>query len=274
MHQVVRSFSSRSGGVSQQQQQRRRCSSSASYSRLPPGTRYPPRLPTSLDFRKGGFVLRQPPPPLRDQPILDSCFSSVSSSTTTELITRHHCTLTSLRGRSHGSGKATETGGEEEQQQQDTDDVITGVGREKEEEVEQQQQQEEEQEEESEVLLVLSESSCSSEEEQEGEESESEQEVMSEEEAVVEEDELEEELEEDQLFAKDYLLRVRPRQPHDALLDVATLTGANNPLPLLLCCRCVRCSRRRQGSWSSCCNSLISSRLLDPWRPRSGSTRA
>lgn len=208
MHQVVRSYSSRSGGVSQQ---RRRCSSSASYSRLPSGTRYPSRLPPSLDFRKGGFVLRQPPPPPQDQPTLDGCCSSVSSTTTTELITRHHRTLASLRGRSHSSRRLGETGEKEEQQEQDKDNLITGVEQ-AEEEVEpedQQQHQEEEQEEESEVLLALSESSCSSEEElEEQDRSESEQEVMSEKEALAEEDELEEELEEDHLFAKDYLLRV------------------------------------------------------------------
>lgn len=224
MHQVVRRLSSSSVGVSQQQQQqRRRCSSSASYSRLPPGTRYPLRLPSSLDFRKGGFVLRQPPPPAPDQPNLDGCCSSVSS--TTELITRHHRTIASLRTRSPSSRNTGETGSKEGPQK-DTNDVITEVEKEEEEELEQeeqQQHQEEEQEEESEVLLALSESSCSS----SSEESDSEQEVMSEEEAVAEG----EELEEDHLFAKDYLLRVRTCRPHDSLLSVATLTEANSLLP-------------------------------------------
>ncbi|XP_075867546.1 GON-4-like protein isoform X4 [Nelusetta ayraudi] len=206
IHQVVRSFSGMSGGVSQQQ--RRRCSSSAPYSRFPPGTSYPPRLPPSLDFRRGGFVLRQPlpPPPPQDQPTSDGCSSSISS-TSTQLITRHHHTLASLRGRSHTRGWREETVEEQEEQQeqqeQDSDDVITGV--EKKEEV---GQEEEQQEEASEVFLTLSESSCcssSSSSSEEEEESESEQEVMSEAEAPAEQ---EEEQEEDQLFAKDYLLRV------------------------------------------------------------------
>lgn len=228
MHQVLGSCFSRSGGVpklqQQQQEQRKRCISSASFGRLPAGTRYPPRLPSSLDFRKGGFVLRQPTP--APPPPQDGCCSSASSSTTTKLITRHLGTLSCLRGRSHSRESSVDTGKVEEPPKKDADDVITGA--EQEDREDEQQHEDEELEEESEVLLTLSESSCSSEEEQENEEekSESEQEVTSEEE--------EEELEENQLFAKDYLRRVRPHQLQHRLLSVVALTQANSR-----CCYCV-----------------------------------
>lgn len=231
MHQVIAHFngqeappSSRSG-VSQ-----RRCRSSAHFSRFPPGTRYPARLPGTLDFRRGGFVLKQPlpnpptdtaPQPIQQLPFRsvvdppsDDCSSSVST-TTRELIRRHHRTLACLsqnRGWSQSRGRGQEPrGGEqeeeeeqEEEQVKDNDDVIKV-----EEKKEVEQQEEEEREEESEVLLTLSESSCSSTEEEE---------AVEEEEQSEEEEHEEEELEEDQLFAKDYLLRVRYRESHDISL--------------------------------------------------------
>ncbi|XP_026205500.1 GON-4-like protein isoform X2 [Anabas testudineus] len=133
-----------------------RSSSSNTYS-FPPGTRYPPRVPKHLDFRRIGFVLLQQPlptPPL-DFPhlsdgqvdnIIPTCTISIA---TKEAIGRHYHTFASLRSRRGDECPASS--------QVELGSVI-GM---KEEEERKEEDDEDEDEEESEVFLALSESSSS-----------------------------------------------------------------------------------------------------------------
>ncbi|XP_027142386.1 GON-4-like protein isoform X2 [Larimichthys crocea] len=207
----------RSGGARQSHLSSDTCS-------FPHGTRYPPRLPKHLDFRRIGFLQQPlpPPHPLHDGQVdsspppegqvdssplcrllmsrtnspADIINTSSLSMTTRERITRHYQTLTSLRRRE----ELPPPGGSAPSQVvlQERDDVIRMSDEEK------RAEEEEEEEEESEVLLALSESSASSTgsvavddnlADPEEAESETEQEVTSRE-------------EDEELFAQDYLLRV------------------------------------------------------------------
>ncbi|KAM9839105.1 GON-4-like protein [Aulostomus maculatus] len=135
---------------------------SSSYS-FPAGTRYPPRLPTNLDFRRVGFILLQPPLPrphpasshLTDRPVDPSTVSM----TIRQQISRHYLTLASLKRRSAGEEFTLKEGGvtkggltpspsdspaPSQVEVQENSDVIDG------------------EEEESDVMLALSESSPSS----------------------------------------------------------------------------------------------------------------
>ncbi|XP_078101069.1 GON-4-like protein isoform X2 [Sander vitreus] len=209
---------------------RPRHSHMTSYS-FPPGTRYPPRLPKQLDFRRIGFLLLQKPRPLPPPRVVlrrllptasPPDAASAVSMTTREQIRRHYQTLVGLRKkrrrRVRASAAAPEEapppnpGGPAHSEGDDVirtegDDVIRTEG--------------EEEEEESEVLLVLSESSPSSTgsvapDDPEEAESEREQEVTPSPSRAEEEDEEESVLrlqesdyEEDQSEeAQDYLLRV------------------------------------------------------------------
>ncbi|TKS89253.1 GON-4-like protein GON-4 -like protein [Collichthys lucidus] len=205
----------RSGGARQSYLSSDTCS-------FPHGTRYPPRLPKHLDFRRIGFLQQPlpPPHPLHDGQVdssplpegqvdssplcrllmsrtnspADIITTSSLSMTTREQITQHYQTLTSLRRREElplPGGPALS-----QVELQERDDVIRMSDEEK--------RAEQEEEEESEVLLALSESSASSTgsvalddnlADPEEAESETEQEVTSRE-------------EDEELFAQDYLLRV------------------------------------------------------------------
>ncbi|KAM8766703.1 uncharacterized protein gon4la isoform 1-T2 [Acanthopagrus schlegelii] len=159
---------------------------------FPPGTRYPPRLPPNLDFRRIGFHLLQqplPPPPPDPLPLPESSScpqvlspprvlrhillsqtdshadiitTSSVSMTTREKIRRHYQTLTSLRTRSDRDAVTPpphESSTPSQVEVLENDEIISMSEEEKEAEGE---KQEEEEEEESEVHLALSESSPSS----------------------------------------------------------------------------------------------------------------
>ncbi|XP_038133106.1 GON-4-like protein [Cyprinodon tularosa] len=142
-------------------------SSSSSYS-FPSGTKYPPRLPQNLDFKRIGFVLLQQPLPSTNEKTADLIITSTISMPATEQIKYHCRTLAGLRRRKSGRLSACPPSAETpnlkegsiERREQGlskstegptscleiTDDEATT---------------EEEMEEESDVLLVLSESSTS-----------------------------------------------------------------------------------------------------------------
>ncbi|KAG7471545.1 GON-4 isoform X1 [Solea senegalensis] len=210
--------------------------SASSYS-FPPGTKYPPRLPKHLDFKRIGFVVLQqplPPPSTDSSPLVsggDIIITSTISLATTEQIKSHYQTLVGLRRKNKpsmnggGARSATETlapppppeGPPSSQLVEEDDDISTN--------------DEEGEEEESEVLLALSESSSSTDDNHlsDREEVESEREeggatsrsdVQLQEKLLSggseeEEPEVEEEPEEDdqrqsddEAFARDYLHRV------------------------------------------------------------------
>ncbi|XP_035848957.1 GON-4-like protein [Sander lucioperca] len=81
-----------------------------SYS-FPPGTRYPPRLPKQLDFRRIGFLLLQKPRPLPTHSPPDAALAV--SMTTTEQIRRHYQTLVGLRKKRRRRGRASAAAPEE-----------------------------------------------------------------------------------------------------------------------------------------------------------------
>ncbi|KAM6974312.1 GON-4-like protein [Tautogolabrus adspersus] len=140
---------------------------------FPPGTKYPPRLPKNLDFRRVGFLqlnqtlplppsdssqlplhppkaLLQRPLPSHTDPHAEIINTSAVSMTTREQISRHNKTLASLRRRGRSSKDAVippppEGPAPSRQEIPERDDVL--------------RTNEEELEEESEVVLALSESS-------------------------------------------------------------------------------------------------------------------
>ncbi|XP_054878476.1 GON-4-like protein [Poeciliopsis prolifica] len=185
---IIKLFNSPPGSSSEAPASSRRCKTRhlallrSRYS-FPSGTRYPPRLPQNLDFRRIGFVLLQPPPPAsppdasegpadraphvllkrlllsRKEQNSDIIITSTISLPTTEQIKYHCRTLAGLRRRRRrktrlsapAAGKpslkevASSQGSASCVEAGDEDEPTT----------------EEELEEESDVLLVLSESSPS-----------------------------------------------------------------------------------------------------------------
>ncbi|CAJ1084278.1 GON-4-like protein isoform X1 [Xyrichtys novacula] len=134
-----------------------------------PGTRYPPRLPKNLDFRRIGFLqLNQPLPPTPSDSSPCSLLADgqvyspspppqvIDPNLTRERIRRHYQTLTSLRRRGLSSEEAAGSFSPKDHAPfKEEEQEGGGVMRTNEEE-------EEEEEEESEVILALSESSPSS----------------------------------------------------------------------------------------------------------------
>ncbi|XP_030002728.1 GON-4-like protein [Sphaeramia orbicularis] len=113
--------------------------STSSYS-FPPGTRYPPRLPDHLDFRRVGFMLLQqpnpvpatteisqtPPPPRVFLHCLHLKNSNAVSATTVsttmrEQIRCHYQTLVSLRRRSHCKDRPAPCKLTEEEQEEESE---------------------------------------------------------------------------------------------------------------------------------------------------------
>lgn len=175
---------------------------------FPSGTRYPARLPKNLDLRRIGFVLLQqasdsaPLPDTSSTPPGPKTGPSAGvSSTTREKIRLHSRTLIGLRRSLEGGSDAPPT-----PSQHPTPDANGSSG-------------EEEEEEQSEICLALSESSSSAGSHEPGEPSEVEAEHQQRRKPANGELHLEEEQEEEpddaqrqqeeQLFAQEYLLRVR-----------------------------------------------------------------
>uniref|UniRef100_A0A665TW53 Myb-like domain-containing protein n=1 Tax=Echeneis naucrates TaxID=173247 RepID=A0A665TW53_ECHNA len=185
--QIMPTFPSPNRDVGPRQRQLAFLSSASKTWSFPPGTKYPPRVPQNLDFRRIGFVLLKqtlPPPPTDSSPIPDRqvdqtldppqllrrlpvtssdiTTSSTVSMTITEQIRRHCLTLAGLRWRRPSSatldtdkcpsksGKAFTPPPEDHASYQVDDDVIR-----------MNDEWIKEEEEESEILLALSESSSS-----------------------------------------------------------------------------------------------------------------